>query len=440
MNGPHPAAASVVDVELSVSVPALHPRDGRQAWLVVRLFTEPLGMVVLDVPESGRTAEEVLERITAELGTAVQERLSSAELTVTGVTPAGTPAFLAGREAVLASAPDTTVVCCTRDRPDGLRTTLVSLVDQQYPAFKVLVVDSASADDRTRLVVEEFEHKLDIRYLRHHRPGLSRARNRALFEVTTPVVAWIDDDATADRFWLAELARGFATAAGTVAVSGVVVPRTLERREQLWFEQFGGHSKGRGFTLDVFSPDTHARQSPLYPLPPFGVGTNMAFRTAALRDIGGFDEALGAGTRTKGGEDTKAFTQVMRRGGTMVYQPAAIVRHVHRPTLEALRAQLDGYGTGLTAYYFSLVLDRPSTLFPLLRLAPRALRDLRGPDSLRVSTIGADFPEELLASNLRAMLRGPREYLAERRATRRPHELRLPRRPRARPLSSGSPS
>src|SRR5690242_8064616 len=104
MNGPHPAAASVV--ELSASVPALDARDGKPAWLLVRLFTEPLGMVVLDVPESGRTAEEVVGRIIAELGTAVQERLSPAELS----SPASPPRYPGLPCRVLASAPDTTLL------------------------------------------------------------------------------------------------------------------------------------------------------------------------------------------------------------------------------------------------------------------------------------------------------------------------------------------
>jgi hypothetical protein len=144
----------------------------------------------------------------------------------------------------------------------------------------------------------------------------------------------------------------------------------------------------------------------------------MAFQAPALRAVGGFDEALGAGTRTRGGEDTRAFTEVMLRGGTMVYQPAAVVRHEHRRTLDALRAQLDGYGTGLTAYYIGLLLEKPTRLLPLLRLLPKALRDLRGPGSLRTATLGEDFPPELLASNLRAMLRGPIQYLLQRRDNR----------------------
>lgn len=411
--------ASITDVELSEMVPAISPGTGREAWLFVRLFTEPIGIVVAHLSNRAVPADEVLTRIISELGPDLSPRLAAMGLTLADLRPSGVrvdvpPPFLAEREALLPTAPGCTVVICTRDRPDGLRKTLKSLVGQDYPRFDVLVVDSASADNRTRAVVEEYDSQLDIRYARHELPGLSRARNLALAEVNAPVIAWLDDDAVADVFWLAELARGFAGAPGAAAVSGLVVPLTLDRPEQLWFEQFGGHSKGRGFVRDVFSPATHARQSPLYPLPPFGVGTNMAFRTAALRDIGGFDEALGAGTRTKGGEDTKVFTRLLVGGATTVYQPSAVVRHAHRPDIEGLRSQLEGYGIGLTAFYTALLLDRPATAWPLVKLLPQALRDLLSPHSLRVSTIAEDFPVELLSVNRRAMLRGPLEYIRER--------------------------
>jgi GT2 family glycosyltransferase len=145
----------------------------------------------------------------------------------------------------------------------------------------------------------------------------------------------------------------------------------------------------------------------------------MAFRPRVIERIGGFDTALGAGTPAMGSEDTLAFTQVLRSGGTIVYQPSAVVRHFHRRDLDGLRRQLVGYGTGLTAAYTALVRRNPLVLFPLARLIPAALRDLFASDSLRTATIRDDFPRELLSANRRGMLRGPRAYLAGRRAERR---------------------
>jgi hypothetical protein len=196
-----------------------------------------------------------------------------------------------------------------------------------------------------------------------------------------------------------------------------VVPAELKTQAQIWFEQFGGHSKGRGFCPDTFGPGS--KQSPLYPLPAFGVGANMAFRLPALRALGGFDEALGAGTPAQGGEDTLAFTRLLARGATTVYRPSMLVRHVHRVDLAGLRAQMSGYGTGLTAFYTSLLWANPAVVFSLIGLLPRAIRDLTSKDSVRVSTVQEDFPSELFAANRRGMVVGPWRYLRGRRAARK---------------------
>ena len=306
---------------------------------------------------------------------------------------------------------------CTRDRPDDLRRCLASLAVQDHPGFAVWVVDNGPADGATRKVVESFGDDMEIHYLEEKRPGLSRARNRALKSSLGgdgDVVAWLDDDEVADPSWLTELARAFDGRPEVVAASGVVIPAELSTQAQLWFEQFGGHSKGRGFTADLFSPQTRARQDPLYPLPPFGVGANMAVRVGAIHRLGGFDEALGAGTLAQGCEDTRMFSDLLRAGGSVAYWPSAVTRHYHRRELDGLRRQMRGYGAGLTAFYTAAVLSGPSTMLELARLAPRALRDLTSPDSLRVATLEDDFPRDLLAQNRRGMAAGPWLYLRGR--------------------------
>jgi glycosyltransferase involved in cell wall biosynthesis len=418
--------AVVLDVELSDPLPtvAATAADGRrvqQAWMLVRLFTEPIGTVLTDVPRTGLRPADLARAIEAGLGAALAPRLAAlgrTGLPVDGITPAAEPAFLARRREVLATAPPITVVICTRERPGALARCLDSLLAQQYPDFRVLVVDNAPATGATAEVVRSAARRGPVHYLREHTPGLSFARNAAVAAAPGEILAWIDDDEYADPHWLAEVARALADHPEADVVSGVIVPAELETRAQLWFEQFGGHSKGRGFAPDVFGPATAHRQSPLYPLPPFGTGANMTFRPGVIERIGGFDTALGAGTPAMGSEDTLAFTQVLITGGTIVYQPTAVTHHYHRRDFAGLEKQMVGYGAGLTAAYTSLLLSRPGLLWPLIRLAPTALRDLTGSDSLRVSTLKDDFPRELLSANRRGMLAGPRAYLRGRRAAR----------------------
>ncbi|GII23955.1 glycosyltransferase [Planosporangium mesophilum] len=423
-----PALVSEVDIVRPVPAFPAVDRDGRRVervWLLVRVFDEPVGSVTVDVPDGGLSATDVASAVDAAHGPAVRSRLAAAgavvgpELPVEGVPVAGAPAFLARREEVLRTAPPITVVVCTRERPGPLARCLDSLLAQAYPRFRVLVVDNAPVTDATERVVKEASNRGPVEYLRAPLPGLSYARNAAVTAAGGEILAWLDDDEVADRHWLAEVARALADHPGADVVSGVIVPAELETRAQIWFEQFGGHSKGRGFTPAVFSPATAHLQSPLYPLPPFGTGANMTFRPGVIEGIGGFDAALGAGTPAMGSEDTLAFTRVLLGGGTIVYQPTALTWHYHRRDLDGLRRQMIGYGAGLTAAYTSLILSDPRVLVGLARLVPTALRDLTSDDSLRSAGLEADFPRELMGANRRGMLTGPFRYLAGRRRNRR---------------------
>jgi glycosyltransferase involved in cell wall biosynthesis len=415
--------ATVLDLDLCDPLPAVagvhtDGRRVRQAWVLVRLFTEPLGHVLVDVPATGLRPAELGAAIETELGPVLRPRLGGLPLPVDGYTPAAEPEFLASRRRVLASAPHITVVVCTRERPGALARCLDSLLVQQYPGFRILVVDNAPVSTATAEVVRAASRRGPVEYLAEPKAGLSFARNAAVHAAPGQILAWIDDDEVADPNWLAEVARALAEHPDADVVSGVIVPAELETRAQLWFEQFGGHSKGRGFKPDVFSPATAHRQSPLYPLPPFGTGANMVFRPGVIERIGMFDTALGAGTPAMGSEDTLAFTQVLVGGGKIVYQPTAVTHHYHRRDLAGLEKQMVGYGTGLVAAYTSLLVARPGLIFALLRLAPGALRDLTGKDTLRTATLRDDFPRDLLKANRRGMLAGPRAYLRGRRAAK----------------------
>jgi hypothetical protein len=276
------------------------------------------------------------------------------------------------------------------------------------------VVDNAPVGDATAAVVRSASAALSVERIVAPVPGLSRARNAATAAAPGEILAWIDDDEVADRYWLGEIARALLDHPEADVVSGAVVPAELETAAQLWFEEFGGHTKGRGFTPAVFSPATASVQSPLYPLPPFGAGANLTTRPSALARIGDFDTALGAGTPAMGGEDTLALTRLLCAGGTIVYQPSALTWHYHRRDVDGLRRQLVGYGTGLTAAYTSLVLRTPGVVPRLIALVPHAARELFGAGRQRTATIGPDFPQELLRANRRGMLRGPGAYLSHR--------------------------
>jgi GT2 family glycosyltransferase len=308
--------------------------------------------------------------------------------------------------------PTVTVVVCTRDRTDLLTPCLDSLLRSAPPQAEVLLVDNAPTDRTTRDLVRS-RYADRIRYLHEPVPGLARARNTALAAATGEIIAFTDDDALADPGWVPGLIAAFRADDRIACVTGLVLPAELDTPSQAAFERHCGFS--RGFTARTWSLAAGA-DDPLFPYTTsrFGTGANMAFRVGALRAIGGFDRATGAGTPTRGGEDLLAFLDVLTAGHTVAYQPDALIWHRHRRTPEALDAQVYGFGVGYGAYLTAAVLHRPALLGGLLRRLPRALpaaaRGGRAPDR--------PAPRALARRQLRGLLYGPFSYLVSLRRQR----------------------
>lgn len=406
----------VMDIELTEPLPAVH-HDGsrRDVWVLGRLHTEAVGSCVVHLGRDGLAPEQLGMQLWREFHAPVAERFAAAGLSapkrLSGTGLASDPVtwpFLRRRSELLAAAPFVSVLICTRDRPDQLVTCLRTLDQQVYPRFEVVVVENVPTGGTVKALVEARQGRMPCRYVAEPRSGLSWARNTGIAATRGEIIAFLDDDDEPDNHWLAGLVRGFARSEDIGCVTGVVVPARLDTPAQELFEQLGGHSKGRGFEQATFS--RHGPQNPLYPLPPFGVGANMAFRREVLAGIGGFDVALGAGTPSLAGAETLAFTLTLLAGYRIAYEPAALMRHHHRRDLDGLRRQLHGYSVGLTAYYAALLRHRPAASPALLRLAPVAARYLRD-----TAAPSAAVPPDLLARlnrrHRRGMLMGPPAYV-----------------------------
>ena len=394
------------------------------AYVLVRFATEPVAL--LHVPfQGGDPREELADALLAELAGRIEPFLDaglsvSRDQVLRGVRYGSRQSeFLTERDTVLQTGPEASVVLCTRNRPSLLRRSLAALTKQSYRRFEIVVVDNTAGDQEVRRVVQETESSVPIEYVAEPRRGLSRARNRGISAASGQILAFIDDDELADEHWLTELVRGYKTQPAAGSVNGLILPTEIRTRQQDWFEQHGGHSKGRGVDRVLIDPADRNGQSPLYPLPPFGAGGNMSFQRSVLEEIGRFDVALGAGTRTLAGEDTAAFTRVLLGGNTILHQPAAVVWHRHYATDSEVHRQFHAYGTGLTGYYAAMLSHDPRLVWPMLQLLPDALRDFFGKGSLRTASRRADYPSSLSRTHLRGMMGGPYRYFRARLDARR---------------------
>jgi glucosyl-dolichyl phosphate glucuronosyltransferase len=202
--------------------------------------------------------------------------------------------------------------------PGALR----SVIDQDFPRahYEVLVVDNASTD-RTRAIVAEFSHYGNVRYLYEPKLGLNNARNTGWRAARGTYVAYLDDDALAERGWLAAIRDGFA-AAGAPAIIGGRVDPIWEAPRPPWL------SDGAAVALTIVDWGTAAR--PLAAVPnEWLVGVNFAMPVTLLRELGGFDPRLERwGNRLLSNGDTYLQRVAQRHGYACLYHPQMRVRHL----------------------------------------------------------------------------------------------------------------
>jgi GT2 family glycosyltransferase len=322
--------------------------------------------------------------------------------------------------------PLVTVAVCTRDRADDLARCLDALCRLDYPTLDFLVVDNAPATDAAAAVAGRYPA---VRYVREPRAGLNWARNRAILECRGELLAFTDDDAVADPAWVTALVAVFAAAPQVMAVTGLVVPFELATPAQRTFEAYGGFGRGARRRWFRARPGRPAALE-FGGAGAFGTGANMAYRRELFAAIGGFDPALDVGTVTNGGGDLEMFFRVLKHGHTLVYEPAAVVKHRHRREMPALRTQIANNGVGFYAYLTRTAMAYPDERVPVIRLGAwwfawwslrRLARALAGRETVPLTLVWV----ELVGS-----LRGPFRYRparaeADSRSAMYPNEPRL---------------
>ncbi len=418
----------VMEIELGQPLlPLISAVDEQQAQLyqralcLVRLHAQPLGTVTVALPPAGLPVQAYLpvlwdalrEEINAHL---LQDGLPAVrELTAHGLTNSEVPRCQAERAQFLANAPCVSVIVSTHDRPACFATCLRSLLALRYPRYEIIVVDNAPSSSATADLVQQCDaHEPAVRYICEPRQGLALARNCGIQAARGAILVFTDDDVVVDPYWLVELVRPFSLSERVACVSGLIVPLRLDTEAQFWFEAYGGFS--RGFSRRCYDMAEHRQSSPVYPYcaGSFGTGASMAFSASFLQRMGGFDPALGAGRPTQGGEDIAMFFQVIKQGYTLVYEPRALLYHLHRQEYAALLKQLRGNGVGLTAYLTKNIVDHPQLLCEFLAKVPVGLFLLlrnRYAGTTATTQAMASYPRALALAELSAMLSGPFAYL-----------------------------
>jgi GT2 family glycosyltransferase len=412
----------VGELELTepVSDVALPARDDGLAYngvrLLVRMQHVPVGYVFLS-PDN-LDAVSITREVWRQLSSAINAQRSLHGLAAISTLQTEGIAIEEKLVDKLTEHPFVSVVLNTRDRPWSVVPTVRGILASRYQPFEIIVVDNAPSSDMTKdAVLAEFGDDPRVRYVREPRQGTSWAKNRGIAKASGEVIAFTDDDVRVDEWWLHGIVRGFERADDVACVTGLIATGALDNAVQVHFDQrarAGLLRKGRVFDLTDNRDD-----SLLYPYSAgvFGGGANFAMTRRALEELGGFDEALGAGVPCGGGEDNDVFMRTILAGHCLIYEPSAIVWHVYHTELGNLPKQMRAWGSGTTAALTALALHNPRARRELLRKVPLG--------AIRIMSIGGrtnhdpGAPSAVTAQELSGMVIGPWLYLKTRRELRR---------------------
>lgn len=199
------------------------------------------------------------------------------------------------------------VIVVSRGRPAELALCLRALTQQDHPQIEVIVV----ADPGGLAAAAPFA----VKPIAFDEANISAARNAGLAQAAGDVVAFIDDDAVAEPSWAGRLAAPLADPQ-VVAATGYT-----RGRNGISWQWMASGVDATGFD----HPLPPVRETVLHPgqshraVKP--VGTNCAFRRAALLQVGGFDPAYRFYL-----EDADIGLRLAALGKTAVV-PGAVVHH-----------------------------------------------------------------------------------------------------------------
>lgn len=213
---------------------------------------------------------------------------------------------------------DVSVVICTytESRLDYLTTVIQSLLAQNALPQEIIVV----VDHNPALFERVSAQFPEVSVIENkYEKGLSGARNSGIAAATSPVIAFVDDDAIAAPDWLEKLYAPYSDPK-VMGVGGEIQPRWLSARPRWFPGEFN-------WVVGCSYEGMPKKSEPVRNL----IGCNMSFRREVFQGVGNFESALG-----KIGdsidiccEETELCIRAKQKweDQVLLYEPAAFVEH-----------------------------------------------------------------------------------------------------------------
>ena len=230
------------------------------------------------------------------------------------------------------------IICAyTEDRWDDLISSVLSIKAQNYAPAQVIVAidhnprlfERARAQFPDVLVIENSDER-----------GLSGARNTAIAAATGDIIAFMDEDATADPDWLQYLTENLDNPT-VMGVGGAIIPNWENGRPGWFPREFD-------WVVGCTYRGLPEKTAPVRNL----IGCNMSFRREVFEGVGIFRNGIGrVGTIPVGCEETEICIRARQEWPkqNFIFEPRAKVLHrvpAKRKKFEYFRSRC--YGEGIS--------------------------------------------------------------------------------------------
>lgn len=208
------------------------------------------------------------------------------------------------------------VIIPTHNRSDSLKNTIISLKGQIISKelgfdYEIIVVDNNSTDG-TKKLIDDMSGQMNgrLKYLFENNKGASRARNKGIESAKGEIISFIDDDCTAVKNWLNEIAITFKNynADAVLGKISLVLPAQKPGWIPDWFLE------KRLAKVDYGTATRRIDDKDL-------VAANISFKSEIFKKYGGFPSGL------EPCEDTLYSRIISKRGAVKFYCPGAEVFH-----------------------------------------------------------------------------------------------------------------
>ena len=211
--------------------------------------------------------------------------------------------------------PFISVVVPVFNDPEGIKTTLESLLAQNYPSlYEVIVVDNNSSDS-TKSVVKEFEERYPTKIkllVERDIQSSYAARNKGISAAKGGVITLIDTDMWADRNWLSSISKTFRSSDADYV--GYNIRIHTEKGTLV-----GLYNKFTEFSIRAFMKGSH-----------FAGAGCIAVRKALFKKIGLFD------LRLISGGDLEFGDRCWRSGAKQMFIEKIMLHHPARESFNSL--------------------------------------------------------------------------------------------------------